>query len=126
MSRAARSRYLRCLLLFQLKAVSYVRLHVHVGEKGVVLENGVHVAAVRLRVRHVPAGQQHPAAVGAFKAGYNAQRSGFAAAGGAKKGYKFTLFRLQGYAAQHADALKALCYIVKDEYVLFQVDAPSA
>ena len=55
------------------------------GKQGVILEYGVYIPLFRRGAGHIPALQQHPARIGAFQPGNDAQCGGFSAAGRAEQ-----------------------------------------
>ena len=85
----------------------------HVGEQGVVLEDGVDVALERRTARDVFAGQQDPAAGGQLEAGDHAQGRRLARAGRAEQREELAGADVQVHARDRHDLAEGLAHPVE-------------
>ena len=102
-----RQRFRQTLLLLgffnalELEPIGDILGHIHVGEEGIALKDGVHRPLFRRQMGHILAFQPY-ATLGCFlQSGDDAQGGGLAAAGRAQQRQKFTCFHRQVQVVEH-------------------------
>ena len=98
--------------LFELQSESDVVGHVEVGEKGILLKDGIHRTLVWRCLRDVFSGDGDDTFRGGLETGYQAQQSSLAAAGGAQYRYKFALTDREVYIIQYGFVSEVFRYVL--------------
>ena len=75
----------------QTEAIGHILLHSHMGEKGIILENGIHVPFIGGQGGNIRSSQKDTAAVGFLQASDDPQGGCFSAAAGTQEGNKLSL-----------------------------------